>query len=60
MDAEHEALALITTEKDHARMAGDPSLAALAAKSHVLPVRMEIAEADELQKAAMAAVRRAS
>lgn len=60
MDAEHEALALITTEKDHARMAGDPSLAALAAKAHVLPVRMEIREAEELQKAAMAAVRRAN
>ena len=29
MDAEHEGLALLTTEKDHARMAGDSLLDAL-------------------------------
>ena len=32
MRAEHDGLALLTTEKDRARMAGEPLLAALAAK----------------------------
>jgi tetraacyldisaccharide 4'-kinase len=59
MEAEHADLALITTEKDHARMAGAPSLAALAARAHVLPVRMEVTEADALRAAALAAARRA-
>ncbi len=30
MDCEHESLTLLTTEKDHARMSGDPALSALA------------------------------
>ena len=50
MRAEHDALALLTTEKDRARMAGDPSLAALAEKAHVLPVTLAVDEADELRK----------
>lgn len=57
MAAEHAGLALITTEKDHARMAGAPSLAALAARAHVLPVRMQVTEADALQAAVLAAAR---
>ncbi len=44
MQAEHDGLELLTTEKDHARMAGDPALAALAERAHVLPVTLEIAE----------------
>ena len=49
MAAEHDGLALLTTEKDRARMAGQPVLAALAAKSHVLPVRMLVDEIDALR-----------
>ena len=33
MQAEHDGLALLTTEKDRARMTGDPALAALAASA---------------------------
>ena len=40
MQAEHDGLALLTTEKDRARMAGEPLLAALAARAHVLPVTL--------------------
>lgn len=38
-------LVLITTEKDHARLTGDPHLAALAARASALPVRLVIEEA---------------
>lgn len=57
MAAEHDTLALLTTEKDRARMAGDPALAALAAKSHVLPVSMVVREADALRALIHAALR---
>ena len=46
MRAEHDGLALLTTEKDRARMAGEPLLAALARKTHVLPVTLVVEEAD--------------
>ncbi len=49
MSAEHDGLSLLTTEKDHARMAGDPALAALASKAHVLPVTMVVEEQDALR-----------
>jgi len=58
MDAEHDALTLVTTEKDHARMAGDPALAALAARAQVLPVTMAVEQADDLRKLVTAALRR--
>lgn len=58
MDAEHAGLALLTTEKDHARMAGDALLDALAARAHVLPVTMAVKEKDELRKLVMTALRR--
>jgi len=51
MRAEANGWALITTEKDHARMTGDPALAALAQRAHVLPVTMQIDEATELEAA---------
>jgi tetraacyldisaccharide 4'-kinase len=51
MTADRDALALLTTEKDHARMTADPALAALAQRAHVLPVTMEIDEMAELQAA---------
>ena len=58
MRAEHDGLALLTTEKDRARMAGEPSLAALAEKAHVLPVTLAVDEADELRELVLAKLRR--
>ena len=58
MQAEHGGLALLTTEKDRARMAGEPLLAALAEKTHVLPVTMVVEEADELRRMVLAKLRR--
>jgi tetraacyldisaccharide 4'-kinase len=49
MQAEHRGLTLLTTEKDHARMAGDPALAALAECAQVLPVTLMVDEADALR-----------
>ena len=48
MAADSEALALLTTEKDRARMTGDPALAGLMERAHVLPVTMQIDEIAEL------------
>lgn len=58
MQAEHGGLALLTTEKDRARMAGEPLLAALAAKTHVLPVTMVVQEAEALRTLVVAKLRR--
>ncbi len=58
MQAEHDGLALLTTEKDRARMAGEPLLAALAARAHVLPVTLQVDEADELRALVLAKMRR--
>ncbi len=44
--AEAASLVLLTTEKDLARLAGDPHAAALAARATALPVRLVIEEAD--------------
>ncbi|HEY2754706.1 MAG TPA: tetraacyldisaccharide 4'-kinase [Pseudolabrys sp.] len=49
MEAEHDGLALLTTEKDRARMSGDQLLAALAQRSHVLPVKLVVREAEALR-----------
>ena len=43
--AQRESLMLVTTEKDLMRLAGDPQLAALAARASALPVRLVIDEA---------------
>jgi tetraacyldisaccharide 4'-kinase len=48
--AEHSGLTLLTTEKDRARMAGDPRLAGLAASVQTLPVTMVVQEAGELRR----------
>ena len=57
MAAEHDALALLTTEKDHARMTGDPALAALAGKAHVLPVTMVVDDKEALRELVARALR---
>jgi tetraacyldisaccharide 4'-kinase len=53
-EAERGGLLLVTTEKDRARMTGDPALVALAAKTQVLPVTLAVDEADELRKLVLA------
>ena len=58
MQAEHDGLALLTTEKDRARMAGEPLLAALAQRAHVLPVTLVVDEADVLRSLVLAKVHR--
>jgi tetraacyldisaccharide 4'-kinase len=58
MRAEHGGLALLTTEKDRARMAGEPLLAALSQKSHVLPVTLAVQEAEAMRKLVLAKLRR--
>lgn len=57
MSAERDGLSLLTTEKDHARMAGDPALAALASKAHVLPVTMVVEENEALRELVARALR---
>ena len=52
-------LVLITTEKDHVRLAGDPALAALATRTGILPVRLVIDEQDAFRQMVLNAVRRA-
>jgi tetraacyldisaccharide 4'-kinase len=44
--AQSQNLMLLTTEKDHIRLAGDPRLAELASHAGVLPVRLVIEESD--------------
>jgi tetraacyldisaccharide 4'-kinase len=58
MQAEHSGLALLTTEKDHARMTGDPLLEALASRAHTLGVTMLVEEADELRRLVTSNLRR--
>lgn len=54
--AEAANLLLLTTEKDLARLSGDPHLAALAARVSALPVRLVIEEADAFRDLILKAV----
>jgi tetraacyldisaccharide 4'-kinase len=54
-----ENLVLITTEKDHVRLGGDPALAALKAQASVLPVRLVIDEHDAFRQMVLNAAKRA-
>jgi len=47
--ADQSGLTLVTTEKDHARMTGDPALATLAARAQTLPVTLDIDKAGALR-----------
>jgi tetraacyldisaccharide 4'-kinase len=49
-EAEARDLVLVTTEKDAARMAGDPALAALLARVRVLPVTLSVDEAERFRR----------
>ncbi len=46
---------LITTEKDYARFAGDPALAALAARANVLRVQLKVEEESEFRRLILSA-----
>ncbi len=48
--AERDGLQLVTTEKDAARLHGDPTTAALAAHSKVLPVALVVEEEERLRE----------
>jgi len=50
MQAEHEGLSLLTTEKDHARMSGNPLLAALCARARTLPVAMAFDDENKVKE----------
>jgi tetraacyldisaccharide 4'-kinase len=56
--AEAEHLVLVTTEKDHARLAGNPGLLALAAHAHPLPVRLVVEEQEQFRQMVLGAVKR--
>ena len=58
MQADENGLALLTTEKDRARMIGDPITESLAAQAHVLPVTMQVEETEELRRLVAAALSR--
>jgi tetraacyldisaccharide 4'-kinase len=58
MQAEHSGLALLTTEKDRARMTGEQALAALATRAHALPATMMVEEAGSLRQLIMSKLRR--
>jgi tetraacyldisaccharide 4'-kinase len=58
MQAEHSGLALLTTEKDRTRMAGEQLLEALAKRAHTLQVTMVIEEVDKLRRLVMSKLRR--
>jgi tetraacyldisaccharide 4'-kinase len=58
-EAERGGLALLTTEKDLARLKDDAAAAPLAQRAQALPVTMRIAEAAEFERLVLGAVKRA-
>lgn len=50
MQAEHEGLDLLTTEKDLVRITGEPGLAALRTRARALPVTLKLADEAALRK----------
>jgi tetraacyldisaccharide 4'-kinase len=58
-EAERHDLVLVTTEKDLARLQGDPALAALASRVQVLPVEMIVSEQDDFRRLVVGATQRA-
>jgi tetraacyldisaccharide 4'-kinase len=57
-EAERHDLTLLTTEKDLARLQGDPALTALAARVHVLPVELIVSEQDDFRRFVLGAAQR--
>jgi tetraacyldisaccharide 4'-kinase len=56
--ADDQNLVLITTEKDQARLSGNPKLAALAARTLVLPVRLVVEEEEAFRQMILTVVKR--
>jgi tetraacyldisaccharide 4'-kinase len=56
--ADAAGLVLMTTEKDHVRLSGDPGLAALAARATALPVRLIVGEQDQFRRMVLDTVKR--
>ena len=56
-EADRLGLELITTEKDLARLRGDPAIAPLAERAQALPVALEMTESEKLREAILAACR---
>jgi tetraacyldisaccharide 4'-kinase len=56
--AQAQGLMLVTTEKDLVRLAGEPQLETLAARSSALPVRLVIEEAELFRQMVLKAVKR--
>jgi tetraacyldisaccharide 4'-kinase len=56
--AQAENLVLITTEKDHVRLGGDPALTTLKAHANILPVRLVIDEQDQFRRLVLSAAKR--
>jgi tetraacyldisaccharide 4'-kinase len=56
--AQNENLVLLTTEKDQARLAGDPQVGELAARANALPVRLVIAEDEAFRDMVLNVVKR--
>jgi tetraacyldisaccharide 4'-kinase len=56
--ADTENLVLITTEKDHVRLGGEPALAKLAVRAGTLPVRLVIDEHDEFRRMVLNAAKK--
>ena len=56
-EAETRGLDLVTTEKDVARMSGDPRLATLRARAKSLPVELMLDREAELRSLMLAAIR---
>ena len=54
--AEKNGLDLLTTEKDLARIAGEPDLAALAARARALPVTLTMRDSDALRRLVLAKI----
>jgi len=55
--ADTAGLVLMTTEKDHVRLAGDPALAKLAARATALPVRLVVDQQDQFRQLVLGAIK---
>ncbi len=56
--AQAKNLMLVTTEKDQVRLVGEPALAALAARTSMLPVRLVLEKMDAFRQMLLQAVQR--
>jgi tetraacyldisaccharide 4'-kinase len=57
-EAERHELALVTTEKDLARLTGDPALATLAGRARALPVELVVSEQEDFRRLVLGAAQR--